>query len=72
MMPVTDGYLHKSDYLEKNGLLPNNASSMHIGSGLLYLPAARHAGKEVKLMDMWGFNEAQETSEVSPRWSGNL
>ena len=21
---------------------------------------------EVKLMDMWGFNEAQETSEVSP------
>lgn len=67
MRLFTDGYLHKFDYLEKNGLLPNNASSMYIGSGGIGYTSELHGTPgEVKLMDMWGFNEAQETSEVSP------
>ena len=67
MRLFTDGYLHKFDYLEKNGLLPNNASSMYIGSGGIGYTSQLHGTPgEVKLMDMWGFNEAQETSEVSP------
>ena len=67
MRLFTDGYLHKFDYLEKNGLLPNNASSMYIGSGGIGFTDQLHGTPgQVKLLDMWGFNEAQETSEVSP------
>lgn len=67
MRLFTDGYLKKFDYLEKNGLLPNNAGSMYIGSGGIGYTSELHGTPgQVKLMDMWGFNEAQETSEVSP------
>ena len=67
MRLFTDGYLKKFDYLEKNGLLPNNCESMYIGSGGIgYTDELHGVPGQVKLMDMWGFNEAQETSEVSP------
>ena len=67
MRLFTDGYLKKFDYLEKNGLLPNNCESMYIGSGGIGFTDELHGVPgQVKLMDMWGFNEAQETSEVSP------
>ncbi len=67
MRLFTDGYLAKFDYLEKNGLLPNNCESMYIGSGGTGWTSQLHGTPgQVKLMDMWGFNEAQETSEVSP------
>lgn len=67
MRLFTDGYLKKFDYLEKNGLLPNNCESMYIGSGGVSVTDELHGVPgQVKLMDMWGFNEAQETSEVSP------
>ncbi len=67
MRLFTDGYLAKFDYLEKNHLLPNNCASMYIGSGGTGWTDELHGVPgQVKLMDMWGFNEAQETSEVSP------
>ena len=67
MRLFTDGYLVKFDYLEQNGLLPNNCESMYIGSGGTGWTSQLHGTPgQVKLMDMWGFNEAQETSEVSP------
>lgn len=67
MRLFTDGYLAKFDYLEKNGLLPNNCESMYIGSGGIgYTNQLHGTPGQVRLQDMWGFNEAQETSEVSP------
>lgn len=67
MRLFTDGYLVKFDYLEQNGLLPNNCESMYIGSGGTGWTSELHGTpRQVRLMDMWGFNEAQETSEVSP------
>ena len=67
MRRFTDGYLSKFDYLEQNGLLPSNCGSMYIGSGGTGWTDALHGTPgHVRLMDMWGFNEAQETSEVSP------
>ncbi len=67
MRLFTDGYLVKFDYLEQNGLLPNNCESMYIGSGGTGWTSELHGTPgQVRLMDMWGFNEAQETSEVSP------
>lgn len=68
MRLFTDGYLAKFSFLEKNGLLTANTGNCYIGSGGIgytsQLPAAD--SKQVLLREMWGFNEAQETSEVSP------
>ena len=68
MRLFTDGYLKKFDYLEKNGLLPMNCGSMYIGSGGLGYTNELVPEKNghVTMKNMWGFNEAQETSAVSP------
>lgn len=67
MRLFTDGYLSKFAFLEENGLLPDNSKNCYVGSGGLGFTNQLHATPgQVKLMDMWGFNEAQETSEVSP------
>ena len=53
MRLFTDGYLKKFDYLEKNGLLPNNCESMYIGSGGIGFTDELHGVPgQVKLMDM--------------------
>ncbi|WP_283674480.1 hypothetical protein [Butyricicoccus sp. Marseille-Q5471] len=64
----TEGYLSKIDFLEQNGLFTPNTGNCYVGSGGLGLtndlnPAA---AKPASAMDIWGFHESQETSEVSP------
>lgn len=59
----TEGYLHKFHFLEQNGLLPDNSGNTYVGSG--GLGYTMPVSGTVKLRQMWGFNEAQETSEVS-------
>lgn len=64
----TQGYLSKLDFLEQNGLLTPNTGNCYVGSGGLGItndlnPAA---ASPKSAMDIWGFHESQETSEVSP------
>lgn len=69
MSILLKGHMHKLDFLEKNGLLSTNTDS-YIGSGgfgyTAELPADAPDGKNVRLADMWGFSESQETVGISP------
>ncbi|MBQ8585684.1 MAG: hypothetical protein IJ452_05310 [Butyricicoccus sp.] len=62
------GYAAKLDYLEANGLLTANTGNCYIGSGGLGVSGTLNptAAVPATTMDMWGFCESQETSEVSP------
>lgn len=67
----TRGYLAKLDQLEALGVLPNNARNCYIGSGGIGLTEdlqqqADFDPARLTTRDIWGFNEAQETSEISP------
>lgn len=64
----TEGYLVKLDYLEQNGLLTPNTGNCYVGSGGLGLTRELNPDAAVPktTMDIWGFHESQETSEVSP------
>jgi len=63
----TAGYQSKLDFLEKNGLLTTNANNCYIGSSGIGITGQLNAkASPVTTMDNWGFNESQETSEVSP------
>ncbi|MCC8179350.1 MAG: hypothetical protein LIP23_00325 [Planctomycetes bacterium] len=70
MALMRDGTLAKMDYLEKNGLLWPNHEGVYIGSGgfgwTTDLPADGFDPDRVRLKDMWGFCESQETVGVSP------
>jgi len=70
MSILRDGHLHKLDFLEKQGLLSDNTGNTYVGSGGFgfteQLPKEGFDGKHVRLADMWGFAESQETSYVSP------
>lgn len=67
MRLFTDGYLAKYRFLEEHNLLPNNTGNCYVGSGGLGHTSQLHpVDGSVKLMESWGFNEAQETSEISP------
>ncbi len=65
---LSDGTLHKLDFLEKNGLLSLNTEGTYVGSGgfgwTKELPQPDFDGK-VRTMDMWGFTDSQETVGVS-------
>lgn len=67
---LRDGHLAKLDFLEKNGLLSLNNDGTYVGSGGFgwsnELPQKYFDGKNVRTIDMWGFGESQETSQVSP------
>jgi hypothetical protein len=68
MRILEDGYLHKLDYLEENGLLSLN-TDQYVGSGGFgYTDTLPRDGsdKTVETTDMWGFCESQETVGVSP------
>jgi hypothetical protein len=60
----------KLDFLERNGLLSLNTEGTYVGSGgfgwTSQLPAAGYNPSKVRTIDMWGFAESQETSDVSP------
>ena len=66
---LRDGTMAKLDYLEKNNLLTANHDGAYIGSGGFgwtnELPMKDFDGEHIRLKDMWGFGESQETSQIS-------
>lgn len=69
MAILRDGTLRLVEQLEADGLLSLNNDGTYIGSGGLgwcrELPQPDFAG-HVRMSDMWGFGESQETVGVSP------
>jgi len=67
---LRDGHMSKLDFLEKNGLLSLNTEGSYVGSGGFgwtnELPQPDFDG-HVRLCDMWGFAESQETVGISPQ-----
>jgi hypothetical protein len=67
---LRDGTLRKLEFLEKEGLLALNTGGTYVGSGgfgwTRRLPQADFDPQHVRLIDMWGFAESQETVGVSP------
>lgn len=70
MTILRDGTLAMIEELEDRGLLSFNGDGTYIGSGALgwtdELSQPDFAGN-VRLKDMWGFTESQETVGISPR-----
>ena len=70
MATLRDGTLAMITALEQAGLLGMNWDGTYVGSGGYgwtdELPAASYAGT-VRLCDLWGFAESQETVGISPR-----
>lgn len=73
---LRDGHLKKLDFLEANGLLSLNNDGTYVGSGGFGWTNELHQkdynGKSVRTMDMWGFCESQETTQVSPQMFGEF
>ncbi|MGC8879180.1 MAG: hypothetical protein ACP5R2_08145 [Anaerolineae bacterium] len=69
MSILRDGTLRLLEYLEREGLLSLNNDGSYVGSGGLgwctELPQPDFDGR-VRMCDMWGFAESQETVGVSP------
>jgi hypothetical protein len=68
---LRDAMLQWLDSLEAQGLLSLNNGNDYIGSGAFgfseELPAPGYDGSHVRLRDLWGFTENQETTAISPR-----
>ncbi len=66
---LRDGTMAMLDYLEEISLLSLNNDGTYVGSGgfgwTRELPQPDYAGR-VRLCDMWGFAESQETVGISP------
>lgn len=66
---LRDGHLRKLNFLEQEGLLSLNNDGTYVGSGgfgwTKELPQNDFGGKKVRTIDMWGFGESQETSQIS-------
>lgn len=69
MTILRDGTLAMIEELEARGLLSFNGDGTYVGSGALgwtsELPQPDYTGT-VRLKDMWGFTESQETVGISP------
>lgn len=69
MSILRDGTLRLLEYLEREGLLSLNNDGSYVGSGGLgwctELPQPDFDGR-VRMCDMWGFAESQETVGISP------
>jgi hypothetical protein len=67
---LRDGTLAKLDFLRENGLLSLNNDGTYVGSGgfgyTRELPQKDFDGKAVRIHDIWGFCESQETTTFSP------
>ena len=67
---LSDGHLHKLQFLEDNNLLSLNNDGTYVGSGGFgwtnELPCKDYDGTHVRTQDMWGFGESQETTTWSP------
>lgn len=67
MDKFTSGYIKKLRYLEENKLLQNNVGNCFVGSGGLgWTEQLRPDPDWVKLDRMWGLQEAQEITGISP------
>ena len=70
MSIMRDGTMAMLDTLEKENLLSLNNDGTYVGSGGFgytdELPQDDFDGEHVRLTDMWGFCESQETVGVSP------
>ncbi|MBN2377561.1 MAG: hypothetical protein JXD22_14270 [Sedimentisphaerales bacterium] len=73
---MRDGTLAKLDFLEANGLLALNTEGSYVGSGgfgwTSQLPQNDFNPERVRLLDMWGFAESQETVGVAPDMFGEF
>lgn len=67
MNKIQEGTIEKLNYLEKNNLLSLNTSS-YVGSGGFGYTEEMPSKKKnnVKLNELWGFGESQETGQISP------
>jgi hypothetical protein len=69
MAILRDGTLQLLESLEAEGLLSLNSDGTYVGSGGLgwshELPQPDFAGK-MRMRDLWGFGESQETVGISP------
>ncbi len=67
---LRDGHIAKLNFLEQNGLLSLNNDGTYVGSGGFgythELPQKDFDGSKVRTVDMWGFAESQESTQVSP------
>jgi hypothetical protein len=67
---LRDAILSKIEFLESNKLLSLNNDGTYVGSGGFgwtdELPPNGFDNNHVKLMDMWGFGESQETVGIAP------
>jgi hypothetical protein len=67
---LRDENMAKLDFLEKGNLLSLNSLGDFVGTGgygwTSELPAPGYDGSSVRLLDMWGYAESQETVSVSP------
>jgi hypothetical protein len=71
LMEFLSTAFHKRlDYLEANKLLSLNTEGTYVGSGGFgwteQLPSGNYNPEHVRLMDMWGFGESQETLGLDP------
>lgn len=63
---LTDGYIKKLKYLEKNNLLYNNTDNTFVGSGGIGMTDTMGINPEKVTLDtMWGLCEAQEIGEIN-------
>jgi hypothetical protein len=73
---LRDEILGKLCYLEKNSLLSLNNLGDFVGTGgygwTEELPSPGFDSKHVRLIDIWGFSESQETTSVSPEFFGEF
>ena len=68
---LRDATLEEIDFLEQSGLLYLNNDNTPVGSGgfgwTKQLPQPGFDETHVRIRDLWGFAESQETSAISPR-----
>lgn len=68
---LSDGTMARLEFLEREGLLSLDNDGSYVGSGGFgwthELPAPGFDGRKVRLCDIWGFAESQETVGVSPQ-----
>ena len=72
LMDFLSRAFHKRlDFLEDNKLLSLNTEGTYVGSGGFgwtnQLPADNYKQENVRLIDMWGFGESQETIGLDPQ-----
>jgi hypothetical protein len=67
---LSDGFLHRLDWLEQQNLLYLNNNDSYVGSGGIGycrdIPRRDITGDRVRAEDMWGHCESQESVGVSP------